>query len=175
MDRKENIVYDYSVSIDISRFRRDGNLSLVISDPEGRQLLQYYPKEEFAPKIAHARKQMTKLDQLALHSDDEFIRAIQKVLSNEATDQDLNVGAMSAMLGMSRSKLYRKLKKRINMTPNRLIRLYRLDNSLQYLAQNRMQIAEIAFRVGFNSPAYFSHCFQNEFDCSPSEYQEQVQ
>ncbi|MDR8394298.1 AraC family transcriptional regulator [Aliifodinibius sp. S!AR15-10] len=175
LDRKGNIVYDYSISIDISRFRRDGNLSLVISDPQGRQLLQYYPKEEFAPQIALARGKMTKLDQLALYSDDKFIRETQIVLSNEACDQNLNVGNMSEMLGMSRSKFYRELKKRINITPNRLIRLYRLEDSLEYLAQNRMQIAEIAFRVGFSSPAYFSHCFQNEFDCSPTEYQEQVQ
>lgn len=174
LDRKGNIVYDYSVSIDISRFRMDGNLSLVISDPNGKQMLEYYPKEEFAPKIAVTREKVMELDQLALHSDDDFSREIQRVLATESSNHDLNVNSMSQALGMSRSKLYRKLKRDIGMTPNRLIRLYRLQDSLKYLAQNKLQIAEVAFRIGFNSPAYFSHCFQKEFNCSPTKYQEQV-
>ncbi len=32
------------------------------------------------------------------------------------------------------------------------------------------RISEIAFQVGFSSPAYFSTCFQKQYGKTPSEY-----
>jgi len=37
------------------------------------------------------------------------------------------------------------------------------------VTQQAASIAEIGFRVGFNSPAYFTKCFEEEFGHTPSE------
>lgn len=175
LDRKGNIIYDTGIIMDISRYRTDGNVSLIIMNPEGKKILDYYPKEDFAPRIATARELITELDQMAAQSGNTFLRDVQKVLTKQVDNEEFSVGTFSRQLNVSRSQLYRNIKRDIGLAPSRLIRLYRLQQSLEYLAQNKLQISEIAYRVGFQSPTYFSRCFSKEFECSPSAYQEQVQ
>ncbi|WP_044107100.1 helix-turn-helix domain-containing protein, partial [Anaerophaga thermohalophila] len=38
------------------------------------------------------------------------------------------------------------------------------------LAQNKRTISEIIYMVGFSSPSYFSRCFKEQYNCTPSEY-----
>jgi AraC-like DNA-binding protein len=48
-------------------------------------------------------------------------------------------------------------------------RAKRMQCALQLLEQNTGTVAEIAFTVGFGSPAYFTKSFREEFRISPSE------
>lgn len=175
LDRKGNIIYDAGIVTDISRYRTDGNLSLIIMNPEGKKIVDYYPKEDFAPHIATARELISELDQMAAQSGNTFLREVQKVLAQQVDNEEFGVKTFSRQLNVSRSQLYRSIKRDVDLAPSRLIRLYRLQQSLEYLSQNKLQISEVAYRVGFQSPTYFSRCFNEEFECSPSDYQEQVQ
>ncbi|MGD8427500.1 MAG: helix-turn-helix domain-containing protein [Balneolaceae bacterium] len=174
MDRKGNIVYDSGVVMDITRYRSDGNISLLVTGPGGERILEYYPKEEFAPRMATVRKRLEELERFATKTDHPFLRNLQQVLAVHGKDENLDVETFSRFLKVSRSQLYRKLKNALDLNPNRLIKLYRLQQSLEYLSQDEMQISEVAYHVGFHSPSYFSQCFQNEFDCTPSDYRKRV-
>ena len=46
----------------------------------------------------------------------------------------------------------------------------KLDESLLLLADNNLNISEIAYSLGFNDPKYFSRCFRREFGVTPKEY-----
>jgi len=54
--------------------------------------------------------------------------------------------------------------------PAEFIRTIRLKRGRQLLEKSQMQIAEIAYIVGFNSPKRFTINFKHEFGVSPSEY-----
>lgn len=49
---------------------------------------------------------------------------------------------------------------------------YRLDIACRILMQNvgNRNISEIAFKVGFNDPKYFTRCFTKHYGVSPSAY-----
>ena len=49
------------------------------------------------------------------------------------------------------------------------IRRMGLQRARQLLEQHAATIAEISFRVGFGSPAYFTKSFREEFGILPSE------
>ena len=72
--------------------------------------------------------------------------------------------------GMSVRQLQRKLKALTDQQPNGYLRLYRLGRSQALLLQGR-RIGEVAYAVGFASPAHFASCFRAKYGCTPTEYQ----
>ena len=72
---------------------------------------------------------------------------------------------------MSRATLYRKVKQISELTPNEFIRLVRLKKAAELLRAKDYRISEIAYLVGFNSPSYFSKCFQKQFGVLPKDFE----
>jgi len=71
---------------------------------------------------------------------------------------------------MSRVYLYKKLISITGKSPIEFIRIIRLKRGLQLLEKSQMNIAEIAYEVGFNSPRYFSKYFKEEYGVLPTAY-----
>ena len=103
-------------------------------------------------------------------SDEKFIRNLVNLTEKEWNNASLNILYLSNNLGISRSKLYRKVLALTGKSPNRFIRDYRLMKALHLLKQQDNNISQIAFETGFNSPAYFSKCFQEAFGILPSQF-----
>nr|WP_192579326.1 hybrid sensor histidine kinase/response regulator transcription factor [Dyadobacter sp. UC 10] len=72
-------------------------------------------------------------------------------------------------LGMSRMTLFRKVKTLTGYAPSDLIRNYRLNRATELLKKGE-SISETAFKVGFNSQAYFTKCFRDFYNMTPSEF-----
>ncbi len=56
------------------------------------------------------------------------------------------------------------------------IRNYRLDIRQKMMADktSNRNITEIAYRVGFNDPKYFTRCFTKQYGISPTAYKDQL-
>lgn len=50
------------------------------------------------------------------------------------------------------------------------IKEMRMNKAVQLLNEHKYSIAEVAYRVEFNDPHYFSKSFKLYFGVSPSEY-----
>lgn len=85
-------------------------------------------------------------------------------------DTSFNVDELCRILGMSKSQLNRRTKQVTGKSPNNLIKDIRLKRALRMINKQKGNIAEIAYQTGFNSPAYFSKCFQERFGVLPSSY-----
>jgi len=70
---------------------------------------------------------------------------------------------------MSRMQVHRKLKALIGNSATRYIRSFRLERARRILEERNENISEVAYSVGFGSPAYFTRCFKEEFGYPPSE------
>lgn len=46
----------------------------------------------------------------------------------------------------------------------------RMDASKELIKTTKMKSFEIAYKVGYSEPNYFSYCFKKHFGISPSEY-----
>lgn len=102
--------------------------------------------------------------------DEKFIGKAIGIVEEHISDSEFTVELLGAELGLSRSHLYKKLMCITGKGPAEFIRIIRLKRSKQLLEKSQMQIAEIAYEVGFNSPKRFTINFKNEFGISPSEY-----
>ncbi len=103
-------------------------------------------------------------------ADEDFIRKLSEVILENLEDQRFGVNELAASLHMSQSSLLRKIKGISELNPNSYIRVVRLRKAAELLKEGHYSIAEISERVGFNSPSYFSKCFQKHFGQLPKDY-----
>lgn len=103
-------------------------------------------------------------------ADEEFLNKINKIIYTNLANSDFNMDEMAEMLNMSRSSFYRKIKGIMDLTPNEYLRLERLKKAAQLLKEGNNLINEVCYMVGFNSPSYFSKCFQKQFGLLPKDF-----
>lgn len=125
------------------------------------------------------RRQEVRLNEIELKRDDiaeqqrndEFLkRAISKVEEN-LSHSDYNVEALADDMCMSRITFYRRLQEQTGQTPSDFIRDIRLKKAASLLIQHpNATISDIARKVGFATPKYFSRCFKEKFGVLPKDY-----
>ncbi len=101
--------------------------------------------------------------------DDAFLQKAMSLVEQRMGDEEFGVEQMRNELGMSRTQLHRKLTALTNQSAGDFIRYMRLQRSKDLLKQNAGTVSEIAYQVGFNSVAYFTKCFREQFGVVPSE------
>jgi signal transduction histidine kinase/ligand-binding sensor domain-containing protein/AraC-like DNA-binding protein len=104
--------------------------------------------------------------------EDEFMNKVYAVLNARLGDSTFGVEPMAAAVNMSRMHLNRKVKAMTGLSPNELIRAVRLNRASEMLLTN-VSISDVAYAVGFDTPAYFSKVFKEQHGLTPSEYVEQ--
>jgi len=91
-------------------------------------------------------------------------------LDENLTNPQLSVEDLSRHVGMSRSSLYSKILEITGKTPVEFIRSIKLDKAAVLLEKSDMNIAQIAYSVGFSTPHYFAKSFKSKFGTLPSEF-----
>ncbi|MEX2589908.1 MAG: nickel-binding protein [Chitinophagales bacterium] len=104
-------------------------------------------------------------------SEEALLIELMEFIEKNWTNPDLKVEDFNKNLGMSKSNTYRKLTELTGKSPNEFLREYRLNHALASINTKKNTISEIAYNTGFNSPSYFSKCFQKRFGLLPSHYQ----
>lgn len=96
-------------------------------------------------------------------------KIIQTIKDNIA-NPDFGVEELSREVGISRVHMNRKLKESINISPSNLIKSIRLKQAAYLLINNKVNISEVAYRVGFSTHSYFSSSFHDYFGLTPKEF-----
>jgi DNA-binding response OmpR family regulator len=101
-------------------------------------------------------------------TDEEFLKRAMATVETHIADSTFDVERLESALNMSQMQLYRKLTSLTNMSGNVFIRHVRLHRAKQLLEESNLTVAEVAYRVGFNSPSYFTRAYKKEFGVLPS-------
>lgn len=130
----------------------------------GRKLLQKVFSQQ--PDI--------ELTQLATNSlDKSLIEKAIEIVEKHLDNVDFGVNDFCKEMGVSRTNLFSKIKALTNQTPNAFITTIRLKKAA-HLLKNRLDlnISEISVITGFNTSHYFSKCFKDTYEKTPTEYRE---
>ncbi|WP_373516766.1 two-component regulator propeller domain-containing protein [Pricia sp.] len=103
--------------------------------------------------------------------DGDLLKKALKIVEENIGNDQFDISTFGDELGISRTLLFTKIKAWTNFTPNEFIQEIRMKRALQLLEESHLNISQVAYQVGFNSPKYFSKCFQKRFDKTPSQYQ----
>jgi DNA-binding response OmpR family regulator len=128
---------------------------------ESKKLLQDYFTREFLlnPKNGDSSP-----------LEDEFLRKAVEVIEKNMTSPALDVDMLSKELAVSRTQLFRKLKALTNLSANHFIKNIRLKKAASLLRQKTLNVSEVLYLCGFNSPSYFTACFKEMYGCLPKDY-----
>ncbi|MFZ2287487.1 MAG: two-component regulator propeller domain-containing protein [Bacteroidales bacterium] len=114
---------------------------------------------------------LTQLRSVTLNkTDEDFLKKLNSILIENIAEHDLSVEKISAIMGISISTLYRKVKALTDLNSVEYIRLTRLKKAAELLSDGNFRINEISYLVGFSSPSYFATSFQKQFGISPSQF-----
>jgi len=103
-------------------------------------------------------------------TDEKFVKEIIKYIGDNMLNPALSVNELSKHMGMNRNTLYKKLLTITGKSPVEYIRSQRLKKAAHLLEHSQMNIAEVSYEVGFNTPQYFARSFKDEFNMLPSEF-----
>ncbi len=103
--------------------------------------------------------------------EESFLVTLLETLESRWRDPEFDVMGFCEIMHVSKSQLYRKCMNVAGLSPNDLIREYRLVNALELLRKEDRNIAQTTFDAGFSSPSYFTKCFLKRFGVQPLAYQ----
>ncbi len=102
--------------------------------------------------------------------EDVFLKKVVRIIEARMSDEQFDMPQLCKALNMSRSNLFRKIKALTGKSVTGLIRSLRLEKAMELLKTTDMNVTEVCFEVGFNSPNYFSRVFQEAFGVAPSAF-----
>ena len=102
--------------------------------------------------------------------DKQFLEQLIVLIEEHISDFELGAEFFAERMHVSPRTLYRKLKALTDQSFNIFLRTIRLRRAAQMLESTGLTISEVAYHVGFIDTNYFSRCFKELFDVSPSDY-----
>ena len=106
-----------------------------------------------------------------------FMDIVMEVMEKNYDNSEFGVQELANEMRMNRSVLSKKLNAEAGQPTAQFIRNYRLDIAKKMITENvaNRNITEIAYRVGFNDPKYFTRCFTKQYGESPSAFKESLE
>lgn len=119
----------------------------------------------------YSKEMVLKPKDIVLASPNEkFLKKLIDVVEKNIANEELDVEFLAKNMMVSRTQLYRKIGALTDMSPKEFVRELRLNRAAQIVKQNKMNISEVAYSVGFSDVSYFRKCFKDKFGMSASEY-----
>ena len=89
------------------------------------------------------------------------------VLRERMSDELFDVASLASQMGMSRTKLFKRVREVTGQTPKQLLNEVRLVSADKLLAEGTMSVSEIADATGWGSLSYFSKSYKRRFGHNP--------
>ncbi|MDD4008837.1 MAG: response regulator [Fermentimonas sp.] len=103
------------------------------------------------------------------YTDQQFMKEVIEIIDKNYEDSNFGVKELVVHLNMSYTIVYKKFITLSGIPPVKFILLYRLKVAKRLLEINRNNnVSEVAYRVGFNDPKYFTRCFVKQYNITPS-------
>lgn len=100
--------------------------------------------------------------------DKAFMDKVMGIIEEQLPNSDFTINDLCSELAMSRSSVFNKIKALTGKGPNDVIKIMRLNKAHELLLSRELNVGEVAFKVGFADPKYFSTCFKKQFGVSPN-------
>ncbi|MEL7532852.1 MAG: ATP-binding protein [Bacteroidota bacterium] len=106
------------------------------------------------------------------NQEDAFMRRLRAIILERLDDNNLSVTALCEAIGMARTPLHNKLKALIGMSTTEYVRYVRLTEAKRMLNMPELNVSEVSYQCGFQSPGYFTKRFKELYGVSPSQFRE---
>ena len=109
-----------------------------------------------------------------LYGNKDLISKLTEITLSKMGEDSFGGKELSRESGLTISILNRRLQSISNKNVNQFIREIRLLKAMELIRNEALTVSEVAYKVGFGSPAYFSTCFSNYFGYPPGEVKTRI-
>lgn len=131
------------------------------------QLITWAKNRQQAQSLSDNSKEAPVVTSMA---DKNFQKDIDRHIAQHLNDPDFNIERLAALMQMGHTKFYGKMRDITGMSPNKYIMSERMRIAGELVLEGRMNVSEIAYKVGFQDPSYFNKCFKRHFGTVPTKY-----
>lgn len=104
--------------------------------------------------------------------DEVLLQSLFGILEENWQHAEFDIEDYCMAMAMSKSQLYRKTIQLTGLSPNILLKEFRLDKAKDLMRKKSYSISQITFESGFSSPSYFTKCFKKKYGMLPMAYLE---
>jgi len=104
----------------------------------------------------------------------DLIRQAKEYIEHHYTDPDLSLNAIAAQANLSASHFSFVFSQENGQTFKEYLTETRINKAKELLRMTALKSADIAYRVGYNDPHYFSSAFKKYTGFSPTEFRSQL-
>ena len=124
------------------------------------KLKEHYRKDQHAEirDLAHSSR------------DKQFMEDLLALIENNLSKPEMDIDFVCSEIGMSRTKLYNKIKSITGQPIGDFIRTIRLRKAATMITQGELSMIDIMYSVGIQTQSYFSKAFKQEFGKTPTQY-----
>lgn len=122
-------------------------------------------------KAHYAKNYYAESSELATNdADSKFLHKFISYIDANIDKMDLDVSTIASEFGMSRSKLYTKIKALTDKSIVEFILNYKLRLAAKLIIENDISIVEAMDHIGIESQSYFTRVFKKEFGLTPAAF-----
>ena len=122
-------------------------------------------------KFSGAVSQEERVENIEVKGNDEaLMERIMRSVNAHMSEPDYNVDALAGDVGISRAQLHRKMKEMTGISSGKFLRNLRMEQAARLLVEGKVNVAQVADKVGYADQAHFSIAFKTHFGMSPTEY-----
>jgi DNA-binding response OmpR family regulator len=137
--------------------RRERMLQILRSSDEGSIITE--TKEDGEARLKY-------VDQ----KNQQFVEKLRSIIELNLENINYSIDDLCLAMGVSRTRLYVKMKSVTKDTLGDYIREIRMQKTTELLMTTDLPIYEVAARVGFTNVTHFNRSFKERFGLSPTEY-----
>ena len=132
-------------------------------------------RQRLKGKYSGAQQQADKVEVKEVKGNDELLmERVMKSINKNLSNSDFNVDMLTMEVGISRAQLHRKMKEITGISTSEFIRNIRLEQAARLLREQKINVTQVAYTVGFSNLAHFSTIFRKHFGIAPTEYMENL-
>lgn len=106
--------------------------------------------------------------------DKEFIEELLSIIESQLTNPDMDVDYICSKIGMSRTKLYQKIKLITGQSIGEYVRAVRLRKAVEIMTHENVFLSDVMYRVGIQTQSYFTKAFKKEFGKTPTQFLQEL-
>lgn len=100
----------------------------------------------------------------------KFVSSFKAIVERNIPNDAFSVEDICREMNLSKIQLYRKVKSLLGTNINEYMLACRVNKARYFLQHEDLSIAEVAYKTGFSTPAYFSTVFKSKTGISPTNF-----
>jgi signal transduction histidine kinase/DNA-binding response OmpR family regulator len=126
-------------------------------------------RQELHRRYADFTHEPVKSEDAVPSKEDQFVSRAKAIVNEHLDDSEFSVTHFCRAIFLSRTQLHKKLTALTGLSASHFIRQIRLYTAQQFVKTTDLTITDIAYKVGFTDPNYFTRCYTQEFGEAPTE------